>query len=162
MKRKWTDGQLIDAVNNNTSVYGVLREIGLSLCGGSHAIVKLRIKQLGLDNSHFTGRGWCKGEKHKEFVKRVIQYPLEQILVRNSTYQNTHALKHRLINEKILKNKCYECEITDWMGEPISLQLHHKDGDRCNNLIENLTILCPNCHSQTPSFAGKSKCKLAE
>jgi hypothetical protein len=48
---------------------------------------------------------------------------------------------------------------TEWQGKAISLQLDHKDGDRCNNLLENLRILCPNCHSQTESFAGKRKRK---
>jgi hypothetical protein len=158
-KRKWNDEQLIEAVKTSKSVMEVLKKIGLGLSGGSHALVKMRIKHLKIDNSHFTGKGWCRGEKHEEFIKRVLQYPLEQVLVRDSTYQNTHALKKRLIKEGLLINECCNCKLTTWLNEPISLQLHHKDGDRCNNLIGNLSILCPNCHSQTSTFAGKSKRK---
>ena len=158
-KRKWTDEQLIEAVKTNSSIIGVLKTIGLGVSGGSHSLVKMKIKQLEIDNSHFTGKGWCKEEKHKEYVKRVLLYPLEEILVRDSTYQNTHTLKLRLIKEGLLIKECYNCKLTTWLNEPISLQLHHKDGDRCNNLIDNLSILCPNCHSQTSTFAGKSKRK---
>jgi hypothetical protein len=158
-KRKWTDEQLIEAVKTNSSIMGVLKTIGLKLCGGSHTLVKMRIKQLNIDKSHFTGQGWCRGEKHKEYINRVIKYPLEQILVKDSTYQCTHTLKKRLIREGLLINECYNCKLTTWLNEPISLQLHHIDGDRCNNLIDNLSILCPNCHSQTSTFAGKSKRK---
>jgi hypothetical protein len=158
-KRTWTDGQLIAAVKSETSYYGVLRAIGLKLCGGSHAQVKLRVKQLGLSTEHFTGQGWCVGDKHQEHVKRIT-IPLDEILVRDSTYTNTHALKKRLLKCGRLENKCYDCgRPPEWNGKPLSLQLDHIDGERCNNLMENLRLLCPNCHSQTPTFAGKAKKK---
>jgi len=158
-KRSWTDEQLKKAVEGNQSVYGVLTQIGLSHGGGSHAVIKLRIKQLNLDTSHFTGSGWCFGDKHKEFIKKVSR-DFDQILVKESTYQNTYSLKKRLLQEKILENKCSECGLEAyWNRKPIALQLDHIDGDRCNNLIENLRILCPNCHSQTDTFTGRNKKK---
>jgi hypothetical protein len=158
-KRTWTDEQLVAAVKSETSYSGVLRSLGLKLCGGSHAQLKLKIKQLKLDVTHFTGQGWCKGDMHKDFIQKIT-IPLEQILVRDSTYTSTHSLKKRLWKEKLLDNKCYECgSPPEWNGKPLSLQLDHIDGDRCNNLIENLRVVCPNCHSQTPTFAGKAKKK---
>lgn len=158
-KRSWTDEQLIEAVKVETSYSGVLRTIGLKMCGGSHAQVKMRVKQLNLDTRHFTGQGWCKGERHKDFVKKIT-IPLEEILVRESTYTNTHSLKKRLLKCGKLENKCYDCGLLpEWNGKPLSLQLDHKDGDRCNNLLKNLRLLCPNCHSQTTTFAGKAKKK---
>ena len=159
-KRKWTDAQLIEAVKTNHSIFGVLRQVGLKLSGGSHALIKLRIRQMKLDTSHFTGQGWCKGEFHIKFVSNFISIPLKDILVKDSTYQNTHALKKKLIKAKLLEEKCHKCQLTEWLEESISLQLHHIDGDRCNNLLCNLTLLCPNCHSQTPNYCGKHKIKL--
>lgn len=162
-KRSWTDSQLVNAVKENNSIYGVLRELGLKLCGGSHAKVKLRIQQLELDTSHMTGQGWCKGEKHDEHIEKHVRFKLEDILVKESTYQNTYRLKRRLVEEGLLKNECILCgQGPEWNGEPLSLQLDHKDGDRCNNTLTNLRIVCPNCHSQTESFAGKRRKKIAK
>lgn len=155
-KKKWCDEQLIAAVAKNTSIYGVLKDLDLKLSGGSHATIKLRIKQLNLDSSHFTGQGWCNGEKHKSFITRFIEIPLVEILRKESTYQCTHKLKLRLWKEGLLEKRCYKCEMgPEWQGEPLSLQLDHIDGDRTNHELVNLRILCPNCHSQTKNYAGK-------
>ena len=56
-----------------------------------------------------------------------------------------------------METKCAICGIDIWNGKEISLQLHHIDGDKTNNLIENLQLLCPNCHAQTDSFGGRNK-----
>jgi len=64
-------------------------------------------------------------------------------------------LKERLIKEKLKIYKCEECSINEWNGKKIVLELDHIDGNKNNNLLENLRILCPNCHSQTPTFRGR-------
>lgn len=159
-KRKWTDEQLIEAVKTSKSYSQVIQKLGLKLCGGTHAHIKLNIRKLGLDTEHITGQGWCTGELHKKFIKNFVKIPTEKILVKDSEYTSTHRLKHRLFREGLLEQKCSSCGLgTEWNGKFISLQLDHKDGDRCNNQIENLRILCPNCHSQTDSFCGKKKKK---
>lgn len=67
-------------------------------------------------------------------------------------------VKKRLIDENVLKNECAICEIRpEWQGAPLVLQLDHKDGKRKNWSIENLRLLCPNCHSQTPTFTGRNR-----
>ena len=66
---------------------------------------------------------------------------------------------HRLYKEGLKEPKCERCKITTWEGEQISFHLHHKDGDRLNNELDNLQVLCPNCHSLTDNFAGKSNRK---
>jgi 5-methylcytosine-specific restriction endonuclease McrA len=73
----------------------------------------------------------------------------------NQTYINSHKLKNRLIEDGIFERKCYNCGLTEWMGEPIPIELHHIDGNKFNNNKENLQILCPNCHSMTPNNSGK-------
>lgn len=157
-KRIWTDQQLIAAIENERSYAGVLRKLGLSTCGGSYAIIRLRIRQLGINIDHFTGQGWCHGEEHKKFINRFVTIPLDQILVKDSYYQTTSRLKKRLIQCGLLQNKCYECNIDpEWNGKVLVLQLDHIDGDRTNNQLENLRILCPNCHSQTDNFCARNK-----
>ena|SRR5262252_1444491 len=160
-KRKWTDDQLIAAVPLEESYYGVLRRLGLKLCGGSHAIVKMRVRQLGLDTSHFRGSGWCHGAKHSKFVKRFVAIPLEEILVKDSTYQNTSLLRKRLVAAGLLENKCYDCGGPPvWNNKPLVMQLDHIDGDRTNHQIENLRLLCPNCHSQTDTWCAKNQARV--
>lgn len=61
-----------------------------------------------------------------------------------------------MLKEGYKENKCEICGITEWLGNPIVCQLHHIDGDNTNNTIENLQILCPNCHSQTDNYCGHS------
>lgn len=69
----------------------------------------------------------------------------------------TSRLKEKLIKEGIKIHKCENCGITEWMGNKVSIELHHVDGNRENNNISNLKILCPNCHSMTNNFRGKNK-----
>lgn len=154
--KKWTDKQLVDAVKENKSIYGILRSLGLKINGNSHKVIKCRIKDLDLDTSHFTGKGWCKDEKHNEFVQKFVEYPLEDVLIKDSTYLHANGLKRKLLKAGVLEDRCYKCGITKWQDEPITLQLHHINGDRSDNRLRNLTILCPNCHSQTPNYAGKN------
>jgi Zn finger protein HypA/HybF involved in hydrogenase expression len=72
------------------------------------------------------------------------------------TYQ-TMKLKNRLIKEKVLEYKCSTCGLFDWKGKSISLHLDHIDGNNHNHKLENLRLLCPNCHSQTDTWCGKNK-----
>lgn len=58
------------------------------------------------------------------------------------------------------KLKCEICNIENWQGKPLRLQIHHIDGNRSNNNLENLQILCPNCHSQTDNFCSKNRARV--
>ena len=71
----------------------------------------------------------------------------------------SYKLKNWLIENKIKQNKCEICGIDSWNGKPIECALHHKDGNKHNNVISNLEILCPNCHSQTDTYTAKNKGK---
>jgi len=85
---------------------------------------------------------------------------LDEILVDNSPYigGSTH-LKNKLLKLKLLVYKCYICNINDWNGKYLVLQLDHINGHKLDNRLNNLRLLCPNCHSQTETFCGKNNIK---
>lgn len=102
--------------------------------------------------------GWLKGKTHN-FAKST---PLEDILVKGFAWGGgTNKLKNKLLEQGYFERKCYSCNNSEWLGKPIALELEHINGDSFDNTIENLTILCPNCHAQTDTYRGKNKGKKA-
>ncbi len=148
--RKYTDQQLIDAVRQSKSVRQILNRLGLKEAGGNYATIKRRINELGLDTSHMTGQVWNRGIIWRPHIT------LEEYLNNRRPIQ-TFKLKHRLIREGILEPKCYSCGRTNWKGLPIPLELEHKNGNPRDNSLDNLTLLCPNCHALTATYRGKNK-----
>lgn len=104
--------------------------------------------------SHFTGQGWCTGDKFTNFG---VKHILTDILIKNSPYKSSYSLKKRLYKEGLKTEQCEECKLVEWNDKPITLELDHINGDNTDNRIENLKILCPNCHSQTPTFRNKKR-----
>lgn len=115
-KRKWTDGQFIEAVAQSNSIAGVIKALGLVPAGGNYATVGNKIKELNLDTSHFTGKGWnvCLKFKPKEAK------PLSEILVENSNYQS-YKLAQRLL-KKVKEHRCERCKRTEWESSPHSVR----------------------------------------
>jgi 5-methylcytosine-specific restriction endonuclease McrA len=148
-----TDDEVRQAIQDSTSVRQALMKLDLKPIGGNYRIIKRRIKQLGLDTSHHTGKGHLKGKTHNWATRT----PLDEILKENSNYQS-YGLKKRLLSEGRLTNECAECKLgSAWNGKVINHHLDHINGDNTDNRIENLRLLCPNCHSQTDTYAGKNK-----
>lgn len=83
-------------------------------------------------------------------------YKMEDILNGKYPQYPTHKLSKRLITEGYKKDECEKCHLTKWNGLKITLELNHIDGNNANHKFENLELLCPNCHSQTPTFKGKN------
>lgn len=162
-RRTWTDEQLTAAVKAALSIHGVFRHLGLKVGGGAHVLIKQHIARLGLDTSHFTGQGWNRGDRARLLgVHWFNERPLDEILVQNSSYQSTVSLKRRLLKLGLLVNECAECGLLpEWRGRPLVLRIDHVNGDRGDNRIENLRLLCPNCDSQMPTFAGRNRGRIA-
>lgn len=154
-KRKWSDNELIFAVRSSTSIRQVLRKLRLVEAGGNYKQIQNHIKRLGLSTTHFTGRGWNTG---LQFIPFTVS-PLEAILTSNSTVQS-HKLKLRLYKEGLKKP---ECELCGWsklsLDGRIPVELDHINGNNLDNRIENLRILCPNCHSLQSTHRGRNKRK---
>ena len=143
-----SDEEFIKIIQENFSYSDCLKALGLSTGGGSSTdILKRRIQELTCSTDHFG----------KQVVSYNVTYTLDEILVENSTYANISRLKIRLVNEGKLEYKCQICGINEWLGQKLSLQLDHINGINNDHRIENLRFLCPNCHSQTETYAGKNK-----
>jgi hypothetical protein len=151
MSSKYTEEQFIEAVKTSTSVRQVLSKIGVKEAGGNYKVAREKIKRLNLDTSHFTGMGWLKGQTHKHTTK-----PIEYYLTEDS-YHQSYKLKLRLIAEGIKQHKCECCGITEWQGKPTPIELDHINGNNRDNRLENLRLLCPNCHAQTSTYRGRNK-----
>lgn len=152
--RSWTDEELTFAVKDSRSYRMVLIKLKLVPAGGNYAQIKASIDRLGLSTVHFSGKGWNVGWK---FDPRKTRLTLDEILVKDRPTQS-HKLRLRLISEGLKKPLCELCgwHKTD-AGGRLPLELDHINGNHADNRIENLRILCPNCHSLQPTHRGKNK-----
>lgn len=143
---------LSNIIINCTSYAQVIKQLNKNVNNGSlYRLIVLKIKEYKLDISHFTGKAWNKN--------KVIGYkhPIHYYLVNEDRGITSHKLKLRLISEKIFEHRCFMCGITKWMGKLTPIELDHINGNNQDNRLENLRILCPNCHAQTETYCSKNK-----
>lgn len=141
-----------ESVANNLTYTDVLKDLNIPIRGGNLKTLKKVIENNNIDTSHFN--------QYKRYSIKCSKSLLEYI-------NSDKKLKSQLILKKLIKEgykeyKCEVCGISTWQGKDITLQIHHIDGDYKNNTFDNLQIICPNCHSQTPNHAGKSNRKEKE
>lgn len=147
---RWSKTNLEHIIPVSRNIRHALELLGLKAAGGNYDQFRYYIRSYSLDTSHFTGQGWSKNKK----IPRQPIYSLEEILVRNSSFQS-HKLRKRLISSGV---KLEECEEYGWNKKSVDgripLELDHINGDHTDNRLENLRILCPNCHSLKPTHRG--------
>lgn len=149
-QRTWTEPQLIEAVRESRSMAEVLRRLGLKQAGGTQRYLNEVVRHLKLDTTHFKGHGWNQGARQPRSDRKSALLSLLRKGVRVS------RLRDRLIASGLKDPRCEECGITEWQGNPAPLQVDHIDGDRWNNELENLRILCANCHMLTDTWGFKN------
>jgi hypothetical protein len=138
-------------LNKCSSFVEVLETLGLNAHSGNHRTLKQRIK---FDNLNIDELIKKRKEKSRQrSIKKAV--PISEVMIKNSNYGTNH-LKNRLVKEKILKYACEKCGNEGiWMKQKLALQLDHKNGNPRDHRLENICFLCPNCHSQTDTYAGK-------
>lgn len=143
---KWkqlSEEEFAQLVKESRSFQDLAQRIGYKKeGGGTQTALKEAVKERGLDTSHFLGQGWNKdNHDYSTFTK-------------DSVKKNGRTTLKAIIN--LRGRKCECCGFTEWLGKPINLEIHHIDGDHNNNELENIQLLCPNCHSYTDNYCGKN------
>lgn len=132
----------------------MLRKLGLQPASNAVTLRKYLVKY-SIDTSHFNPL-----LNRPQSRNGSTKIPLTQILIRDSSYASNSGLKNRLVKEGVLKYCCTKCKNRGrWKNNSLVLQLEHRNGIHTDNRIENLELLCPNCHSQTNTYAGRNKSK---
>ena len=138
-KKKYSLGELIVAAQKVFSMSSLLKELNIKPAGGNYIHMKKVLQEEKIDCAHWTGQAWSKDQQLKDW----------------SQYTKVGQLKKHLIKDK--GHKCECCDLVEWLNFPIVLEIHHLDGDRSNNSLENLQLLCCNCHATTDNWRNKKR-----
>ena len=155
------EGKLEDLVRRCTSFAQVLLELGLPVEGRPHRDMTARVRSLGLDTSHFTGPGWSRGQTWRTNDslargRRKLRIRDEDVFIENSPISAGPLLTPRLLALG-WSYECAWCGISEWRGTKLVLHLDHTNGIHNDNRLENLRLLCPNCHSQTATYSNRRR-----
>lgn len=143
---RYNDEELIKAYHESNTLLEILQRFDLFPAGVNYKKIKEEFVRLNLPISKF----W-----HTFNTKRAKPRKLED-LFKKDIKLTSHTFKKRLLKHGYFEHKCYKCNLTEWNNQPIPIELEHINGDRLDNRLENLTILCPNCHAQTDTYRGKN------
>ena len=154
-KSKYTKFDLEEAIKSSTTWSEVCRKLGIKPATGAQTYLKKKALSFEMDTIHFLGQAWSKG---KNFFKR----PIAEYLTIDGKFIGSDALKKRLLREGIKSHKCENCNLTIWCKNPVPIELHHINGNRNDNRLENLQILCCNCHALTDNHSGEKNREVAK
>lgn len=152
-KTNWSKENLIEVVNKSLSVSQVLSCLGLKPLGSNYRTFYKYVKLYLISTDHFQGQSYAGKLRKNNRLRNISTY-----LIENSNLQTKH-IKHRIISEGLLEYKCNKCGISSWQGDELVLQLDHKNGINNDHRMDNLQLLCPNCHSQTETYCGRNNRK---
>lgn len=155
MHTKYSKNIIQEAVFNSESINQVLIKLGLKICGGNHSHIKKIINFYDIDTSHFLGMAINKGKRSNN--KHSVESFLNNVMIKNGPNYTGRTLKAKLIEFNLKKDICEICgQIPFWNNKKLSLQIDHINGDHFDNRMENIRIVCPNCHTQTETFSVRN------
>jgi len=144
-------------LDTSSSYDEFFKKINLNVSKSLIKMLRYRTKIENISHEKFNNNVKKRRQENISQGNKFKPIPIENILVKNSTYTSSVNLKKKLLNLGLLKNECAICQINSWLDKPLVLQLDHINGKNNDNRITNLRLLCPNCHSQTENYAGKKK-----
>jgi hypothetical protein len=136
--------QILDWIDSNESKAFICRQLGCK-----PGTLQTYLKKMDIS---YTGNKGARGKKTDKSYKTAEEYL-------SNTYISSHILKVKLIRDGIKQHRCEVCNITEWNGKPVPIELDHIDGNHYNNSLDNLRIICPNCHAQTETNSGRKNRK---
>ena len=148
MKLKYSKDVLSDIISNSISKRECLIKLNLKPYGGNYRILNRYIEMFKLDTSHFLGQCWNKNNSPAD-IKPIEKYFNNEIPI------TSYKLKNRILKEKIKNYKCEICGLEKWNNQKIPLELHHINGNNKDNNLNNLQLLCPNCHALTDNYRNR-------
>ena len=155
MNRKYTKENLQEIANKCFSFRQMILELNLKETGGNYSNIQKRCKEFGVNTNHFFGPAWNKLGQPMFNLKNGT--PIESFFIKGEKKISSSKVKNRVLNNGLKEYKCEICGLTEWLGRRLVIELHHINGDPTDNRLQNLQMLCPNCHSQTHNYCKKEE-----
>ncbi len=155
-KYDWSKDRVKKAVVSANCLFDCLDRLGIPKVGGNYLTLKSKIVEYALDTSHFDYR-LAKGRNGRHYKRQLANRTHEEIFKCGAQIK-TMNLKREYIRRVLHGDAhCEICGIRDWNGKELMFQIHHLDGNHQNHVVENLQLLCPNCHSQTDNYSNRKR-----
>ena len=141
--KEWKE-RILEACNNSNSMSAAASKLPMN-----YKTFKRLAVEIGVFDPNQSGKGMTKPKSTAILTEDILsgKYPQFQ----------TYKLKQRLIRDGYKESVCENCNSAQWMGQDIPLELHHVDGDSHNHVLDNLKLLCPNCHALTDTYRSKNR-----